>query len=181
MYCMHIFTRYHIAVVLLYFAILLYVVSALPEVFVYSGTTDWFAYAVLLTSLVVFIAYLRMVNARWVPASSIKGTFIVLGFIAIFSLLEEIFFRGVVQGVFLDALPTFAAVVVSALIFGCAHLCNRMKSFTLQGLNWHLVGLSFLGGIPLGLLFAITDSLLLPTILHALFLLVLKHTHYLNT
>ena len=62
------------------------------------------------------------------------------------------------------------AIIAAALIFGFAHLANGAKSWKPSECNWELARTTFLAGIPLGLLYAVTGSLLLPTILHAILL-----------
>lgn len=85
---------------------------------------------------------------------------------------EEIIFRGIIQGNLQNYISNvFILVILSSTIFGMAHLPNDRKGWHPKKLNWEFMGLAFLVGLPLGALFSITNSLLLPTILHA-FLLV---------
>jgi len=82
---------------------------------------------------------------------------------------EEIIFRGIIQGFFSEHMDNIILVVLfSSVIFGAAHLFN--------GGNWNykFAVLAFLAGLPLGLLYALTGGLLIPTALHFAFVVVLK-------
>ena len=92
-----------------------------------------------------------------------------------FALPEEILFRGIIQKLALSYYDHFVvAIIVSAFIYGIAHLLNGAKGFAPPGWNWGLAGLTFAVGIPLGLIFSLTDSLLIPTLLHAYFIVCLN-------
>jgi len=85
-----------------------------------------------------------------------------------FAFPEEIFFRGIIQGFFQEYYTNIAtAVLLSALIFGIAHLFNGARGFYPLSWNWKLSGITFLAGLLLGLIFALTNSLFIPTLLHA--------------
>ena len=64
---------------------------------------------------------------------------------------EEALFRGVIQAGLAERVPASAAVVIAALLFGVAHWLTR--SYAL------LAGLI---GVYLGVLFLLTDNLLVP-------------------
>lgn len=71
---------------------------------------------------------------------------------------EEVLFRGVLQAGLAERLPAWVAVGIAALLFGVAHWLT-MSYAVLAGLI----------GIYLGILFLVTDNLLVPTVTHALY------------
>jgi membrane protease YdiL (CAAX protease family) len=91
-----------------------------------------------------------------------------------FAIPEEILFRGFVQTQIGDYYNSTITVLVASLVFGLAHLFNAAKGITPSKWNWNLIALATIGGIPLGSLFIITESLFYPIILHALFLIGLQ-------
>lgn len=66
------------------------------------------------------------------------------------------------------------SILISSTLFGMAHILNEAKSIHSKNWNWKLVTISFVAGLYLGLLYENTGSLLLPTILHAFFVIALK-------
>ena len=88
---------------------------------------------------------------------------------------EEIIFRGIVQGILQDYISNVVLLVIaSSILFGFAHLPNGSKGLLPKYWNWKFFWITFLAGLPLGLIFALTNSLLFPTILHASFLTLFK-------
>jgi uncharacterized protein len=69
---------------------------------------------------------------------------------------EETLFRGAIQAGFAERIPPLAAVIVAAALFGAAHW-----------LTFSYALLAGLIGIYLGVLFLLTDNLLVPTVAHA--------------
>lgn len=95
-------------------------------------------------------------------------------FALLFAFSEEIIFRGVIQGYLQTHLNNFwLPILISSGIFALAHLFNPANVSTSR-YNWNFVKDTFLVGIPLGLLFTITNSLLIPTILHFLLILLVR-------
>ena len=92
-----------------------------------------------------------------------------------FAVPEEILFRGIVQGVLLQFVDSaFLIILISSAIFGLAHLPNGARGFHSKDWNWNFAFVVFLAGLPLSLIFAITHSLLIPTLLHAFLLIFFK-------
>jgi len=90
----------------------------------------------------------------------------------LFAFPEEIIFRGIIQGFLQYHFENFLVIVLlSSLIFGTAHLPNGANSLKLKDWNWRFAGVAFLGGLPLGLIFYLTKSLLIPTLLHTIFVM----------
>jgi membrane protease YdiL (CAAX protease family) len=91
----------------------------------------------------------------------------------LFAVPEEIIFRGLVQGTLATIIENTAiTVIISSLIFGLAHLPNGANSLHLKDWNWKFCIIACLAGLPLGIAFAITGSLFIPTLLHVLFLIM---------
>jgi membrane protease YdiL (CAAX protease family) len=89
-----------------------------------------------------------------------------LAYATVFAVLEEAFFRGIIQTFIETRLESpYVIVFLSSAIYALAHWFNQSR---------HIVALSFLAGLPLGATFLITDSLILPTILHAVFIAGLR-------
>ncbi len=89
----------------------------------------------------------------------------------LFAVPEEIIFRGIVQGALQNSLSNVVLIVfISSAVFGLAHVPNGAGGLHITDWNWQFAAITFLAGLPLGLTFALTGSLLVPTLLHALFL-----------
>ncbi len=101
---------------------------------------------------------------------------IVLVFYALFfAIPEEILFRGILQATLQNFVHNiFAVVIVSSVVFGLAHLPNGARGLSIKNWNWRFAAFAFFGGLPLTLIFAITNSLLIPTLLHAFFLIFFR-------
>lgn len=98
-----------------------------------------------------------------------------IGIALLFSVPEEVIFRGIIQHSLQTVLSsTVEAMLLASLIFGAVHLINGATSFRLRGLNWQFASYAFLGGLPLGSLYVVTGNLLAPTLLHAFFLVFLQ-------
>jgi membrane protease YdiL (CAAX protease family) len=88
---------------------------------------------------------------------------------------EEILFRGIIQTHISTAISsTLLVIVTSALVFGLAHCLNEAKGFSPQNWNFKLVIITFIAGLFLSYSFYLTKSLITPTILHALFVIIMK-------
>lgn len=106
---------------------------------------------------------------------SILRFMLIIFYACIIAIPEEIIFRGFIQGYFqTTALGIYTAIIVSSVIFGMAHILNQATSFHPKDWNWKLVLMSTFAGLYLGLAYTITKSLIVPTILHILFIIGLK-------
>lgn len=151
-----------------------------PFFFIYAG--DNFSYGYLnedlrsilfitLGTLAFFFLFLR--NDLKVQSHKISSWLYAFSYGLVFAIPEEIIFRGLIQGSAESYFSSDAlAIFIASLVFGLAHLPNNMG--VLMGWNWKLTAITFFAGIPLGTLFAVTGSLLSPTILHALLVVFLK-------
>lgn len=73
---------------------------------------------------------------------------------------EELIFRGIIYRIAEDSLGTLLALILSALLFGLAHLSNANA-------NVISVASAASGGVLAGLLFSVTRRLWLPIFFHA--------------
>ena len=93
----------------------------------------------------------------------------------LFSVPEEIIFRGIIQNFLGNSLDSVVIIIIiSSGIFGLAHLPNGGKGLHPKYWNWRFAVVTFLVGLPLSIIFTITGSLLIPTLLHAFFLIFFK-------
>jgi membrane protease YdiL (CAAX protease family) len=102
-----------------------------------------------------------LAGAWWRVAGVAVGTF--FGFLWVTALSEELFFRGVIARALLDHIPSpLAAILLSALIYGAAHLW-----FT-QFPNWRHAVIAAVLGLFCGSAYARTGSVRTPMVTHAL-------------
>jgi len=135
---------------------------------------------VLLTIFVTFVCFYLLnlfFNFRKIKWQSLKFSQIVLTIIysLLFAIPEEIIFRGIIQNFFQNSIDSIVVVIIiSSLIFGLAHLPNGGNGLHPKDWNWRFAGVTFFVGLPLSIIFAITGSLLIPTLLHTFFLIFFK-------
>ncbi len=122
-----------------------------------------------LMALFVLNAVFRTRRIVW-KRVSLSQIAIVCAYSILIAAAEEFIFRGLIQGELLAAIPSLAAVFVSSLVFGIAHLPNDVRGWNIREWNWKFASIAFAAGIPMSLGFAVTESLIVPTMLHALLL-----------
>jgi len=71
---------------------------------------------------------------------------------------EELLFRGVLQPLLVEWTGLFLALIISNVLFGMAHLVTR---------TYALIAATV--GLYLGVVFAVTDNLLVPIVVHSLY------------
>lgn len=167
-------SRYHIAVLCMYLLLVLTIVTQFPSVLKYESNASWSALLIVGITLLCFFFLILFFRNRESYRVHRELSFILYatGYAFAFAIPEEILFRGLIQGFALASFAPVFSILISSLIFGLAHIVNNAKGINPLYWNWQLAGISFVGGVPLGILFLLTGSLLLPTMLHALFLLV---------
>lgn len=166
--------RYHTSVLWVYLALCALVFLYIPEVFTYSVNPEYFQMAVAITVVctAVFFIFRRYLQKRSLDTAP-KTCFAGILHGTLFAFPEEVLFRGVIQTIIaMLVVPSVLVVFLSALIFGAVHLPNGATGLYPKHWNWEFFFVAFLGGIPLGTLFLITESLFFPTLLHILFLIV---------
>ena len=108
-----------------------------------------------------FVRFEPVAGPWWRIAGIGVGTF--LGFLWVVALSEELFFRGVIQRTLLNHWNSkLAAILVSGLIYGAAHLWLR------QFPNWPWLLMTTVLGIVFGILYARSGSIRGPMVAHAL-------------
>lgn len=169
-------SRYNLCLIGFYVLIFPVFFIVIPEVLRYSFSSRDIKAIVLIMCLSLLSVYLsnssKFHKLKWVGFSKI---IMLIGYAVLFAIPEEIIFRGIIQNLIQHYIPNIVLVVIiSSVIFGLAHLPNGAKGLYPYNWNWRLVAGVCLAGIPLGLLFAITNSLLTPTVLHMLLLMSVK-------
>ena len=172
---------YHVLIIGFYFCVYTYVFLTINQPFSYyslqSDELSFFAIITLISfiSLYVLQKFLHLGTLGINKVSVTQFAFITFYATVLIAIPEEILFRGYTHH-FLKSLSVSPSVIVliSSTVFGMVHILNEARSFHPKNWNWKLVTLSFVAGLYLGLLYEQTKSLLLPTILHALFVITLK-------
>jgi len=172
-------SRYKLWVIGLYIVIFPLFFIFIPSVLRYD-TKGTDLGKIFLISIVTFLGFyfLNLASGsrkiRWQSPGSHQIVLMVI-YALLFAIPEEIIFRGIIQGALQNTLGnTGMAVIAASAIFGLAHLPNGARGWRPRDWTWGLTRAVLLVGLPLGLIFAITGSLLFPTLLHAFFLVFLK-------
>lgn len=110
-------------------------------------------------SLIILILF-ALGYYKVLSTSNASNLLLLLVLFATLSVFEEIIFRGIIYRITEESLGTNLALIISALLFGLAHLLNE-----------HANAISLIsaasGGILAGLLLSITKRLWLPIFFHA--------------
>lgn len=172
-------SKYNLWIIGLYLAVFpLFFVFA-PRVLRYDLAIVQSGYVALIIAVTFLIFYLlnsflRFRAIGWQSSKPLQ-VFPVIVYALLFAVPEEMIFRGLIQDALQNSIHNAAvAVAVSSVIFGLAHLPNGAKGRRVKDWNWEFAAMAFFAGIPLGLIFALTDSLLVPTLLHAFFLIFFR-------
>lgn len=174
-------SKYHSLVVLLYIFVCFYFFFFIPfplSYFVFNKGDIFLSFSI----FVFAVGALFIVNKFLYSDSLIINKkslsqilFIIFYAVILFALPEEILFRGIIQNkIGLITSNIFIIVIFSALVFGIAHLLNGAKSLWPTNWNWRLAILTFTAGIYLSFAYFITGSLIMPIILHSLFIIINK-------
>jgi membrane protease YdiL (CAAX protease family) len=162
-------SKYHITVIAIYAILSPIFLTFLPERLEYTLPARNLA-AVIFTAVFSFLIFLLFfLKSKKNLNTRITNIFLAVIYAIIFAFPEEIIFRGIIQGfISQHTRHILLAILLSSLVFGSAHLWN--------GGNWNyrFASLAFLAGLPLGMLYALTGGLLVPTALHFAFVVVLK-------
>lgn len=172
-------SKYKITIIGIYIILFPLFFIFAPNTLRYSFSTENFSQIslIILTTFLAFYVLNLLFNFRKMYWQNLRLSQIV--WITIYALLfaipEEIIFRGIIQGTLHHYINSvFFVVIISSAIFGLAHLPNGGKGWHPKNWNWNLATITFLAGLPLSLIFALTNSLLIPTLLHAFFLIFYK-------
>lgn len=174
-------SKYHSLVVLFYIFIYLYFFFFIPfplSYFTFNNGDIFLSFSIFVFAVVtLFIVnkFLYSDNLKINKKSLSQILFIIFYAVILFALPEEILFRGIIQNkIGLITSNEFIIVISSAFIFGIAHLLNGAKSLCPTNWNWRLAIITFTAGIYLSFSYFITGSLIMPIILHALFIIINK-------
>ncbi len=110
-------------------------------------------------SLIILILF-ALGYYKVLSTSNASNLLLLLVFFATLSVFEEVIFRGIIYRITEESLGTNLALIISALLFGLAHLLNE-----------HANAISLIsaasGGLLAGLLLSMTKRLWLPIFFHA--------------
>ncbi|GAA2150732.1 CPBP family intramembrane glutamic endopeptidase [Actinomadura napierensis] len=91
---------------------------------------------------------------------SVSGTFALLGFMAAAAVTEELLFRGILFRIIEGRIGTWAALALTALLFGLSHLTNADATL------WGAIAIAIEAGGMLAAAYAATRNLWVPIGLH---------------
>lgn len=91
--------------------------------------------------------------------------------------VEEIIFRGILQGSFRENINTPVAIFVSGTLFGLAHV-SAVGGFSISAIPY--VIMSGMLGVVLGLFYERTENLLVPAVSHGLYNSILLAATYMS-
>ncbi len=158
--------RYYVTVVLSYVLVLTYLLF-FTETSFYLNAPAQHTFSLLTIGIGSIGAFLILKPS---PRNTARTLSTCVG-IFFFALTEEILFRAIIQSQLFAYFESHAlSIFVSATVFGLAHILNDAKGFHPRNWNWKLVQLTFLAGLPLGLLFAVSGSIWYAVVLHGVLL-----------
>jgi membrane protease YdiL (CAAX protease family) len=156
-------SKYHLFIISVYIIVTPLIFIFAPSLLHYNFKPDGLS----LAAITIILGFLGF-HLLSTPQTVIYATILI-------AFPEEIIFRGVIQHLFQAKTGSiWITVLLSSLIYAAAHLLNGAKGFKPENWNCKFAALVFIAGIPLGLIFAITKSLLIPTLLHAVFVVCLS-------
>jgi membrane protease YdiL (CAAX protease family) len=172
-------TKYHYAILVGYLVICPFVIYLWHGKLSYDITSENLAFVIMIITFSFAIFYFLNRMFHWFTGNfrphTITTTIWVLVFACAFAIPEEIIFRGIFQTSLQNHISSIIGVVLlSSLIFGLAHLPNGANGINIWKWNWQFTKGTFAAGLLLGIIFALTGSLLIPTLLHAGFLIFYK-------
>jgi membrane protease YdiL (CAAX protease family) len=163
--------KYHLGILILYAVLIPLLFNLYPDAWKYGA--DWessrLGFMMILACMPLVYIFYRSFGSPTPKRQriSLSQVVIIFCYALAFAFPEEIIFRGIIQAYLQTIIQnTGAAIILSALIFGLAHLPNGSRGIHPRKWNWRFAGVAFCGGLIFGLLFAMTQSLLYPTILH---------------
>ncbi len=140
------------------------VLDLLPSIAIMVGTMGLTnLYFVLLTQIAETNGFVARLMREYEELSSLAFStetdylWLILGIGIAAPVVEELLFRGIIQGELRHAMPEWAAVVIQAILFAAFHMQPIQSSYVL------------LPGLMLGAAYAWTKSLWVPIIMHIFF------------
>jgi membrane protease YdiL (CAAX protease family) len=172
-------SKYHVGMIVVYLLIAPFLWKVSPQVFRYgfNNQNTGEVMALIGISILGFGIYLHFFKKPELKISlgrMLSKIPLLLLYALFFAGVEEIIFRGIIQSYFYILLSSSTfAVLAASLVFGAIHLPNGATGIAPGKWNWQFAGIAFLGGLVLGEIFVLTDSLLFSTLLHVFFSFVL--------
>src|SRR3989344_9687248 len=172
-------SKYKLWIIALYIIIFPMFFVFTPDALYYNFSSVDFEQVLLIIAGTFLGSYLLNIFFHFRKIKWQKLEFSQIVLIIIYALLlavpEEIIFRGIVQNFLQNSLDSvMIVIIISSGIFGLVHLPNGGKGLHPKDWNWQFAVVAFLAGLPLSIIFAKTGSLLIPTLLHAFFLIFFK-------
>jgi len=167
-------SRYHRTILVGYLLLIILIAFLAPQRLTYSYSPADLWIFVLITCVTVGLALLLNTLFRLVSLTRRPTPFPqILCISLLFALPEEVLFRGILQAEIMSlSRSVWLGILCGTLLFGVAHLPNGATGVHPKKWNWLFAAAATVGGIPLALLFAFTHSLLFPSLLHVLYLIV---------
>jgi len=172
-------SKYKLWIIILYIVIFPIFIIFTPNVLRYTFPSVHFEQVLFIIVATFLGCYLLNLffHFRKIKWQNLRLSQIILVIIyaLLFAIPEEIIFRSIIQNSFQNSIDNIVvAIIISSVIFGLAHLPNGGTGLHPKYWNWKFAGVTFFAGLPLSIIFAITGSLLVPTLLHAFFLIFFK-------
>ncbi len=117
-----------------------------------------FLMGVAAVSSIIFILFL-LGNYKVDSMGSVSALFMALFFFITAAALEEVIFRGIIYRIIEESLGTHAALALSAVLFGAAHMFNDHANLL------SIISVAS-GGLLLGLIYSLKKRLWLPIAVH---------------
>ena len=170
-------STYTLWVIGLYIILFPFILEFVPDALRYDFSSTYLGHIILIVTVTILCFYalnlvFKFYKIRWQELGLVRITRVAL-YSILFAVPEEIIFRGIIQSALQNSVGSiFIAVVISSVIYGLAHLPNGARGLRPMDWNWEFTATTFFVGLPLGFIFAITGSLLIPTFLHAILIIL---------
>lgn len=171
--------RYHLIVVIGYVIFVMFLFVFSPYTLNYNPGVPTQATVICFVAAVFgtfgYVTWRNPARISLQPNLPFKKTIWIVIYSLLFAVPEEIIFRGIIQTE-ISAFIVSPLIIISssAAIFALAHAFNGANGLYPTKWNWQLILLTFVAGVPLALLFNLTESLFWPTLLHFIYLVILQ-------
>jgi len=167
------FWHFVIIIAYLYAAILIYFFrkSKNLKINIDINAKDLFftlAMFVILMVLLFIVKSFGLLESHTIEISTLKLILIITYLIIIVAPVEEALFRGVIAFWLVKKTNIFLGWIISAIVFGLAHLPNGASGANLLDWNWKLALIAGVSGLFFGITYLKTKSIINPILLHGL-------------
>ena len=121
---------------------------------------------ILIAPAAISINFIKLSLSRDVSNYPAFAIIVFLGIFLTTALVEEIIFRGFIQGLVMTRMKFLPGLIVSLIIFGLSHLNNNVKDYNFP--NWWYVLFATIAGIGYGYVYHKRKSIVASAALHAL-------------